>query len=147
MTRGVKIREREWATEGYAGLFVTLPVGVAGLGQLTAAVGGIVGQLGIGGDDDVGRRNAMLAPSGGDILLFHCGGCCLIGRQRMAATGMLRAAKLGCDTNKRGRGSLFYENLLGGAIVEDEDVQALLEGGVAMAGGRVDEGVREVKRG
>ena len=73
MTRGVKIREREWATEGYAGLFVTLPVGVAWLGQLTAAVGGIVGQLGIGGDDDVGRCRAMKAPSGGDILLFHCG--------------------------------------------------------------------------
>ena len=73
MTRGVKIRVREWATEGDAGLFVTLPVGVAGLGQLTAAVGGIVGQLGIGGDDDVGGCRAMKAPSGGDILLFHCG--------------------------------------------------------------------------
>ena len=51
----------------------------------------------------------------------------------MAATGTLRAAKLGCDTNKRGKGLLFDEDLLDGAIVEDEDVQTLLEGGVAMA--------------
>ena len=34
--------------------------------------------------------------------------------------------------------SLFDEDLLGGAIVEDEDVQALLEGGLAMAGEGVD---------
>lgn len=35
-------------------------------------------------------------------------------------------------------GLLFDEDLLGGAIVEDEDVQALLEGGVAMAVEGVD---------
>ena len=42
------------------------------------------------------------------------------------------------------RGSLFYENLLGGAIVEDEDVQALLEGGLAMAVEGVDAGGKGV---
>ncbi len=52
-------------------LFVTRPVGVAGLGQLTATIGGIVGKLGVGSDDDVGGGYAMQAPSGGDILLFH----------------------------------------------------------------------------
>ena len=52
-------------------LFVTRPVGVARLGQLTATVGGIVGKLRVGGDDDVGGGYAMQAPSGGDILLFH----------------------------------------------------------------------------
>ena len=52
-------------------LFVTRPVGVARLGQLTATVGGIVGQLRVGSDDDVGGGDAMQAPSGGDILLFH----------------------------------------------------------------------------
>ena len=70
---------------------------------------------------------------------------------------VLIAAKDGCDGDtegsqtwlrheqKRGkRGCLFDEDLLGGAIVEDEDVQALLEGGAAMAVEGVDEGGREV---
>ena len=97
-----------------------------------------------------------------NVLLNHCGfENCLYWRPYTAATGTVRAdgggregdtkeraAKLGCDGDKGGKeGCLFDEDLLGGAIVEDEDVQALLEGGVAMAGGRVDEGVREVKRG
>ena len=48
---------------------------------------------------------------------------------------------------KRGtRGCLFDEELLGGAIVEDEDVQALLEGGQAMAVEGEDEGGREVRK-
>ena len=64
----------------------------------------------------------------------------MIWRPNTAATGTLRAAKLGCDANKRGKGLLFDEDLLGGAIVEDEDVQALLEGGVTMAVKGVDEG-------
>ena len=42
-------------------------------------------------------------------------------------------------------GLLFYEYLLDGAIVEDEDVQALLEGGMAMAVEGVDEGVFRVE--
>ena len=54
----------------------------------------------------------------------------------MAATGT-KGGKRGC---------LFDEDLLRGAIVEDEDVQALLEGGVAMAVEGEDEGVREVRK-
>ena len=63
----------------------------------------------------------MQAPSGGDILLFH----------RMLYIFYL-AAKYGRDGDYF---RLFDEDLLDSAIVEDEDIQTLLEGGLAMAVG------------
>lgn len=63
----------------------------------------------------------MLATGGRDILLFH----------RMLYIFYL-AVKYGRDGDYF---RLFDEDLLDGAIFEDEDVQTLLEGGLAMTVG------------
>ena len=42
------------------------------------------------------------------------------------------------------RGSLFYQDLLDGAIVEDDDVETGMEGGVTMAAEGVNVGGRGV---
>ena len=89
----------------------------------------------------------MQAPSGGDILLFHSGVLLFNWAAKDGRDGDAESSQTWLRHEQEGiRGSLFDEDLLDGAIIEDEDVQALLERGLAMAGGGEDLGGRKVRK-
>ena len=49
---------------------VFAPVGAGARGRLAAAVGGVVADLGVGGDDDVGGMDGAQVQGGRVVLLF-----------------------------------------------------------------------------
>ena len=49
---------------------VFAPVGAGARGLLAAAVGGVIADLGVGGDDDVGGMNGAQVQGGRVVLLF-----------------------------------------------------------------------------